>query len=109
MKKAILTLLALSLAIPAAFADDTTVPNGGGKDRPCMKIQQACNAAGFEKGKAKEGKGLVVHCMKPLLEGKSVPGVTVDAATIQTCQDIMAKNAQRPNKKAVEQPVPTTN
>ena len=102
MKKVILTLLALSLAIPAAFAENTTVPKGEGKDHPCMKIEQACNAAGFVKGRAKEGKGLIVNCMKPLLAGKSVPGVTVDAATIQHCQDIRDKRSHNSGKGTVD-------
>jgi hypothetical protein len=95
MKTAILTLLTLSLAIPAAFAEDATVPKGEGKDRPCMKIEQACSAAGFVKGGAKEGKDLFVNCVKPILDGKSVPSVAVDADTIKACQDIKTKRDQR--------------
>ena len=102
MKTAILTLLALSLAVPAAFAENPTALKGAGKDRPCMKIEQACEAAGFAKGKAKEGKGLVVNCMNPILEGKSVPGVTIDETTIQACKDIKAKRDQLRDKDKVD-------
>ncbi len=80
-------LLAFTLTIPAAFAEETTVSNGAEQSKPCKQIEQACSAAGFVKGGAKEGKGLYVHCIRPLLEGKSVAGVTVDAATIQACQE----------------------
>ena len=95
MKTALLTLLVLTLAIPAAFAEVTTAANGESKDHPCVKIQQACNAAGFAKGGAKERKGLFANCVKPILDGQDVPGVTVDAATIQACQNIKAKRDQR--------------
>lgn len=98
MKKFALALLVLTLSVPAAFAKDTTKAKEVGKDHPCQRIQQACKAAGFIKGGAKEGKGLYVNCMEPILKGKTVEGVTVDAATLQSCQDNMAKSVQHNDK-----------
>lgn len=98
MKTVIMTLLALGLVITAGFAEDSATPKG--KDQPCLKIEQACKAAGFVKGGAKEGKGLIVDCVKPLLEGKNVLGVTVDAATRKACQDkSKARRASRDEGK----------
>jgi hypothetical protein len=98
MKRLALAVLALSLAAPAAFAQDAAPAKETGKDHPCQRIEQACKAAGFVKGGAKEGKGLYANCMKPILKGKSVAGVTVDAATLQSCQGNMAKAAQHDDK-----------
>ena len=85
MKTVIMTLLALALAAPAVFAENAAPPKG--QERPCLKIEQACQAAGFMPGGAKEGKGIIVDCVKPLLAGKSVVGVTIEPATLQACQD----------------------
>lgn len=98
MKTVVMVLLALTLVTSAALAQDSTSAKGPGKDQPCLKIQQACKKAGFVKGGAKEGKGLFVNCVQPILKGKSVPGVTMDAATIQACEDNMEKLAQRNDK-----------
>lgn len=99
MKTMIMTLLALGLAVPAAFAEGGTVAPKE-KDRPCVRIEKACKDAGFVKGGAKEGKGLFVDCVKPILEWKSVLGVTVDSATRQACQDNIKAKLERDKAKA---------
>lgn len=53
---------------------------------PCKKLKEACVAAGFKKGEHKSGKGLHLDCMKPVLEGKTVAGVTVSAEDIAACK-----------------------
>jgi hypothetical protein len=55
-------------------------------EHPCKAIEASCKAAGFVKGKASEGKGLWKNCMQPIMDGQSVAGVSVDAATMQACQ-----------------------
>ena len=80
-------LLAVMLSAPAAFADNS----GGPKDGPCSKIWQACTAAGFTKDGA-AGKDLRTNCMKPIMDGQSVEGVTVDAANVQACKDMKGKH-----------------
>ena len=94
MKKSILILLALMLTAPMAFAEESSTPAGITRN-PCAKIIQACEAAGYIKGGSKrEGKSLNGNCVKPLLAGQSVPGVSMDSAVIQACQDKQKARAQ---------------
>jgi hypothetical protein len=63
---------------------------------PCHKIKEQCQAAGFIQGDAKEGKGLWVDCVDPIIQGttakKSVlPLPTVDASTIAACKKARPK------------------
>jgi hypothetical protein len=55
-------------------------------DHPCKKIEAACEAAGFVKGGAKEGKGVFKNCLKPIIDGQTVNGVTVDPADAAACK-----------------------
>lgn len=58
-----------------------------GKNRPCQKIKAACEAAGFKKGEHKnDNKGLHLDCMKPVLDGQTVAGVTVSAEDVAACK-----------------------
>lgn len=66
---------------------------------PCKKLREACKAAGFTKGGHKTGKGLHKDCMKPLLAGQTVAGVTLEAADVSACQ---AKKEKRKAEKAAE-------
>ena len=54
--------------------------------KPCEAIEKACKAAGFYKGGNVSGKGLYLNCLQPIIEGKTVPNVTVSEADIKTCQ-----------------------
>jgi hypothetical protein len=40
---------------------------------PCDEITAACEKAGFVSGGGREGAGLVVHCVEPLMQGKPQP------------------------------------
>jgi hypothetical protein len=58
---------------------------------PCKQIKEACEKAGFVKGEAKQGKGLWMDCIDPLMQGttakKSVlPLPSVDASVIAACK-----------------------
>lgn len=59
---------------------------------PCLKIAEACKAAGFVKGDWKKGDGLWKDCVDPIIQGTiAVPNSTqplpiVDAATINACK-----------------------
>ena len=59
---------------------------------PCKQISNACVAAGYYKGGAKQGRGLYRNCIQPLLGGAAVANVSVDAGTVQAC---IAKKAAR--------------
>ena len=66
------------------------------KTHPCKNIKAACSAAGFTKGGHNDKKGLISDCMKPIMEGQSIAGVTIAAGDIEACK---AKRAARKNKK----------
>jgi hypothetical protein len=83
----------ISFSAFAAIPDGQTAPNGPGAGmtggqggHPCKAIEEACKSAGFMKGGEASGKGLMMNCMKPVMEGKQVAGVSVDSTTVQACQ-----------------------
>jgi hypothetical protein len=107
MKKALIaSILFTSLFCLSANAQDSSATGAGmpassamtpssnmsghggmmGGSQPCKKLMEACKAAGFVKGQAQAGKNIMKDCMKPLMTGQSVSGVTVDAGDIQACQ-----------------------
>ncbi|HEY1095963.1 MAG TPA: hypothetical protein VGF14_01835 [Alphaproteobacteria bacterium] len=53
---------------------------------PCAPVFEACQKAGYNQGGMKDGKGLIANCVKPLDEGKSVAGVTIDKAKVEACK-----------------------
>lgn len=65
------------------------------KEGPCKQIEDACVKAGFVKGEAKEGYGLWVDCIDPIMKGTPQPSKAkkplpaVGAAMINACK---AKN-----------------
>lgn len=83
--KQVLVLTALVLGFATAHAAE----KGNG---PCKQIKQACEAAGFVKGQAKEGSGLWVDCIKPIMTGTAQPEKaskalpTVDAKLVADCK-----------------------
>ncbi len=80
-----------------AWADDAPKSK-----HPCKSIQAACEAAGFARGRHEEGKGLFLDCMKPLLAGQSVPGVTVSSAQIDACKAVKAERRARREERQKE-------
>ena len=71
------------LAIPSARADDR---------KPCLTIKEACEKAGFKFGAAGAGTGLLVDCVRPIMDGTPPPksaGLalpTVEPATVTACK-----------------------
>jgi hypothetical protein len=49
--------------------------------KPCKNVAQACRAAGFDKS-----NHFWKNCMKPLLLGQTVKGVTIDPKIIAACR-----------------------
>jgi hypothetical protein len=85
-------------AVLAAGLSAFAAGEGAGKpegNHPCKPIREACKAAGFEKGKHKEGKGLMKDCMAKILNGEQVAGVTANAADVDACK---AKQAEHKGK-----------
>ena len=75
--KMILFTSILTLSGLAASAQDK---------HPCLVLKKACEAAGFVKGEAKQGKGLYKNCLDVIAHGQSVPGVTVNQADVDACK-----------------------
>jgi hypothetical protein len=83
-------LVAASLSVSAWSADPAAAPSAS--SHPCKTIEAACSAAGFIKGGAKTGKGMMKDCMKPIMSGESVSGVTVTADEVAACKAKMASH-----------------
>src|SRR5450631_2322720 len=60
--------------------------------KPCEQIRKACADAGFTKGGAKQGIGLVGNCINPIMQGTSPPGKvakplpTIDPQVVAACR-----------------------
>jgi hypothetical protein len=52
------------------------------RDGPCIKVMEACKAAGFGKG----GKSLSRDCMQPLMNNQKIAGVTADPKDLAECK-----------------------
>jgi hypothetical protein len=65
--------------------------------RPCAAIRQVCLNAGFVMNGARAGEGLIVDCIRPIMQGTpqparaSKPLPAVDPALVEACR------AQNPN------------
>ncbi|PWT76753.1 MAG: hypothetical protein C5B46_00730 [Proteobacteria bacterium] len=86
--------LALILLVFAAnsLAEDTHVKEG-----PCKEIEEACQKAGFVKGEAKEGYGLWVDCIDPIMRGTAQPANAKKPLPSVRADWISACKAKHPN------------
>src|SRR5258708_6927695 len=81
----VLVLVAL-LSAQQIFADDAQDMSGdAAAGKPCAPIANACMTAGFGRMEA-AGKRFWMDCMKPVIMGQSVSGVTVDPAMVKACR-----------------------
>jgi hypothetical protein len=61
-------------------------------EKPCQQIRQACLDAGFTQGGGKEGTGLFVDCIDPIMQSVAQPAKvskplpTVDAQLVSACK-----------------------
>lgn len=60
---------------------------------PCKKIKDACEAAGFKPGQAKQKNGLMMNCMKPVMDGQKVKDVNVTDAEVAACKEMKGKHS----------------
>ena len=90
MKALMMTALILS-AVSFAQAQS---PAAAPANHPCVKVREACEAAGFVKGDHKDGKGLHKDCMSKLLQGQSVAGVNAAAADVAACKERKASKGK---------------
>lgn len=68
------------LFIQPVFADNDMSSDS----KPCATIVKACLDAGYTRDS--DTKRFWQDCMKPIVLGQTVQGVTVDAATVKSCR-----------------------
>lgn len=62
--------------------------------RPCKSIVEACLSAGvIQKGASKQM--MIENCVKPVVGGKSIPGVNIDSSIIQACKEKMSDKGSK--------------
>lgn len=81
-KRLILVGLVSLFVTHAALANHTATTQGSA----CESIAKACTKAGFARVGNHEMK-FWQDCMKPVILGKSVKKVSIDAATVKTCRE----------------------
>lgn len=62
---------------------------------PCMAVASACEDAGFRLSKKTPGKNIWHDCVKPLVAGQSISGVTVDPKDLDACKMHMAQKKDK--------------
>jgi hypothetical protein len=77
----------LSLQPTLTYAAET-------ESKACATIAQKCSAAGFARVKS-PNKNFWLNCMKPILLGHSVEGITVDVTVIQACRTYKISNLKK--------------
>lgn len=81
----IVLILATILLTQHVFAAASDMSANSSDNKPCDTIANACLGAGFGRTET-SGKRFWQDCMKPILLGQTVSGVTVDSTTVQTCR-----------------------
>lgn len=76
----LIAILTSAVLAQAGFAHGSMM-----KGSACEPIAKACVKGGF--AKADNKMKFWQDCMKPLILGKSVKGVSVDAATVKACRE----------------------
>ena len=76
--RTILMLMAI-VAAQQVFAADSA------RDKSCSTIADACLAAGFVKTESTT-KGIWHDCMRPVILGKTVSGVSINASVVKSCR-----------------------
>src|SRR5580765_7915430 len=79
IKSRVILFAAVFFATQLAFADEAP----GGK--ACGMIAKSCLKAGYTRN-GSAGKQFWNDCMKPIMLGKSIQGISIDAATAKECR-----------------------
>lgn len=85
MRKLSLIVLSSILFFTQQIFADTSEIMGSSEGKACGVIAKTCMSAGYSRGE-NANKKFWKDCMKPLLYGEPVVGVTVDPATVKTCR-----------------------
>jgi hypothetical protein len=90
-------LLAGVVAPVNAAAPSAGSTKAAPKQGPCEQIVQACKNAGFVLGDVKEGNGLIVDCIRPIMNGAAQP-TKAKLALPQVSSNMVAEcKTKRPN------------
>ena len=76
---------AVTAPTAASVPATASAPGQVAEDQSCAAIAKSCTAAGFEHTQA-PNKNIWHDCMKPVILGNAVTGVTVDATTVKSCR-----------------------
>jgi hypothetical protein len=95
----IVSTLLLFTQLSFAQASDTNSTDSFEASSPqCEKIVNACLGAGYVRAGA-PGKNFWHDCLKPILLGQTVPGVTVDANDVKICRQFKITNMKNQIKE----------
>ena len=81
------------LMLMATLAAQQVFAEGSASDRSCSTIADACLAAGFVKTESAT-KGIWRDCMRPVILGKTVSAVSIDASVVKSCRADKIKELQ---------------
>jgi len=87
----------ICIAAVAALVAGTTAATAQGLPKPCAALRQVCVQAGFVPQGARAGEGLVVDCIRPLMQGIPQPRRATKPLPAVDPQLVEACRAQNPN------------
>ncbi len=86
--RTVLMMMAAALFTTQVYAADLGKMNDF---IPCKNIASACEKAGYTRN---SNKKFWFECMKPVLMGKTVSGVTISAADVKACREKKIEKAK---------------
>jgi hypothetical protein len=86
-----------ALAALLAGSGMAAAQQGQGLPRPCAALRQVCVQAGFVLQGARAGEGLVIDCIRPLMQGTPQPRRATKPLPAVDPQLVEACRAQNPN------------
>jgi hypothetical protein len=92
MPRYAILLIAAAAALAGLAPANAQQPQRQPQARPCVAIRQVCEQAGFALNGARDGAGLVVHCIRPIMTGMPQPRratrplPAVDPTLIDACR-----------------------
>jgi len=96
---AVFCVVAATLAGPL-YAQSATPKS----EDPCAQIVQACKAAGYKEGEAKEGEGLWYDCVDLIMKGKKPTGKKQPDVSSQAISACRTKDPTFPAKAKAKTP-----
>ena len=103
-------------ALAALLAASGTATAQQGLPRPCAALRTVCVQAGFVPQGARAGEGLVVDCIRPLMQGipqprrATKPLPAVDPQVVEACRaqnpNFGMANAAQQQQRGPQQPPP---